>query len=238
MPGLIDLFLPMSCSGCGAPPDPDARAADALVCGGCRAALVGPCLTRLLGAPDLPAVAATGYAGEVRQLLLAYKEQGRRALGGPLGLLLARAAREVVHSRGVAGAPVALVPVPSRAAARRARGFDHVRLLARRCARELEGSWTVQPVLTPSRARQDQSGLDVAGRAGNVAGAWRMAGPAPPVPVVLVDDIVTTGATAREAARTLRAAGARVLGVAAVAGVAPGVLPAQAGARAADGASV
>ena len=42
MPGLLDLFLPVSCGGCGMPAEPDASAADALVCPGCRAALRGP----------------------------------------------------------------------------------------------------------------------------------------------------------------------------------------------------
>lgn len=255
MPGLLDLFLPVSCCGCGASPSPDVRSADALVCPACRTAVRGPCLARLLGPPDLLAVAATAYDGPARRLLLEYKELGRRPLARPLGAALARAVEEVIRSAAVAGtdpgatgrtgagrrpgARIVLVPVPSRAAARRARGFDHVALLARAAAASSSAGWAVRPVLAASRARRDQAGLDAAARAANIRGAWRPTGRLPSGLIVLVDDVVTTGATAREVGRVLCGAGARVLGMAAVAGVAgPGSPPNGPGAGAAHRASV
>jgi len=233
MPGLLDLFLPVSCGGCGMPAEPDASAADALVCPGCRAALRAPCLGRLLGPAggELLAVAGAPYEGPARRLVIEYKERGRQGLARPLGQLLARAVHEVLDAAlpaasPAAAAPVVLVPVPSRAAARRARGFDHVAVLARAAAVGLRGGTrgptgcAVRPLLAASVAQRDQAGLDATARSANIRGAWRVRGAVPQGPVVLVDDVVTTGATALELARVLHEAGAVVLAVAAVTGVA------------------
>ena len=260
MPGLLDLFLPVSCGGCGVPAEADASADEALVCPGCRAALRGPCLGRILGPPgaELLAVAGTAYAGPARRLVIEYKERGRQGLARPLGQLLAGAVQEVVRAtvpaRRPAGLPawrpalaarVVLVPVPSRAAARRARGFDHVAQLARaaaaggRVGTSVTGGCAIRPMLAASAARRDQAGLDAAARTANIRGAWRVRGAVPQGPVVLVDDVVTTGATALELARVLHEAGARVLGVAAVAGVAaPGTTLSGPGAAPSGRASV
>ena len=69
----------------------------------------------------------------------------------------------------------------------------------------------------PARRVADQSGLDAAGRSANLAGALRASSDLSGVPVVVVDDVVTTGATLVEAARALRDAGALVRGAAVVA---------------------
>lgn len=175
MPGLLDLFLPVSCGGCGMPAEPDASAAEALVCPGCRAALRGPCLGRLLGPAggELLAVAGAPYEGPARRLVIEYKERGRQGLARPLGQLLTRAVHEVLDAAlppgpPAAAAPVVLIPVPSRAAARRARGFDHVAVLARAAAVGLRGGTrgptgcAVRPLLAASVAQRDQAGLDAA----------------------------------------------------------------------------
>ena len=151
------------------------------------------------------AVAAAGpYAGELRTALLAYKERGRRDLARPLRVLLGAALVEL-------GAPGAVVvPVPSSPAARRSRGGDHVaRLIGRR--RRVRALRLVRTV-------RDSAGLSTAERAANLDSAMRArpprrAGRA----AIVVDDIVTTGATLREAARALRAAGWTVIGAAVVA---------------------
>ncbi|HET8970833.1 MAG TPA: phosphoribosyltransferase family protein, partial [Candidatus Nanopelagicales bacterium] len=80
---------------------------------------------------------------------------------------------------------------------------------ARRCRR-----------LRSAGRRADQTGLDAAGRAANLRAAMRWSGRVPAGPVVLVDDIVTTGATLAEAARAVRVAGGTVLGAAVVAATA------------------
>ncbi len=157
----------------------------------------------------LPAVAAGAYAGALRTALIGYKERGRRDLARPLGALL---------GRGVALGPpaVLLVPVPSAARIARARGGDHVLRLARVAARC--NAADVVTALQLDRPVQDSAGLGWRERAANLAGA--MTASTPPRPgagAVIVDDIVTTGATLREAARALEAAGWTVRGAAVVA---------------------
>lgn len=165
--------------------------------------------------PGLPRLmAASSYDGPVRAALLAHKEHGRRGLGRPLGAALGRAVAGVDGRRGVV-----LVPVPSSRAAVRARGDDHARRLALAAARELPGARAL-PLLVPARAVADQSGLDARQRTANLAGALRARQPLDGVPVVVVDDVVTTGATLAEAVRALRAAGADVRGAAVVAATA------------------
>lgn len=204
---LLDLVLPRDCAGCGAP----GRAL-------CRA-----CTGLLLGAPPFahrpspapaglpPLTAAAVYDGVVRALLLAHKEHGRVGLAGPLGRALAAAAAPY-------GPGVVVVPVPSSRAAVRARGHDHARRLASGAARAL--GLRASPLLVPVRAVADQSGLDAVSRAGNLAGALGARRDLSGVEVLVVDDVVTTGATLAEAARALTAAGARVRGAAVVAATA------------------
>ena len=204
---LLDLVLPRDCAGCGTP--------GRTLCPRCSALLSGatPFLHRALpGAPGLPRVAAVAaYDGVVRSLLLAHKEHGRVALAAPLGRALAVAA--AVHGSGAL-----LVPVPSAGAAVRARGHDHARRLASVAARQL-GVRPV-PLLEQARPVADQAGLDSAGRAENLAGALRARRHLSGLSVVVVDDVVTTGATLAEAARALTAAGAQVRGAAVVAATA------------------
>jgi predicted amidophosphoribosyltransferase len=120
------------------------------------------------------------------------------------------------------------VPVPSSARSRRARGADVAALLAARTARQVRcagAAVRVARVLRQRRRVDDQAGLGAGARARNVAGAFALRGGFSPGPcrlppgavVVVVDDVVTTGASAAEACRVLQGAGAVVLGVAAVA---------------------
>jgi predicted amidophosphoribosyltransferase len=181
-----------------------------------------------MGLPAPFAVAA--YDGAVRATLLAFKEHGRVALAGPLGLAMARSVRAVPGRPD----PVVLVPMPSRRAAVRERGRDTTLVLARRAAGLLRGQGrtvSVRPVLRMAASVQDQSGLDAAARSANLQGAvllpdrWvGLLGARPrdgdtgqPPPVVLVDDIITTGASLAAAADTLRRAGVAVAGAALVA---------------------
>ena len=117
-----------------------------------------------------------------------------------------------------------LVPAPSSRVAMRARGDDVMALLAARTARLLRSrglACRVVTALIQQRAVADSSGLSAVRRADNLRGALALragrdrliAGSA----VVIVDDLVTTGATISEAARVLRAGGAGVLGAATVA---------------------
>lgn len=175
------------------------------------------------------------YAGPVRHLILAHKERGRYALARSLGwaagagVLAATtqpadpAASATPAGRARAPAPCTLVPVPSRRRAVRHRGHDPVLRMCRVAAAHVRRHGTravVLPCLRVDRRVRDQSGLGAAERRANLAGALRVA-PRHVAAlrgrrVVVVDDILTTGATAAECCRVLRAAGACVVGVAVV----------------------
>ncbi|WP_375476858.1 ComF family protein [uncultured Jatrophihabitans sp.] len=210
---LVDLVLPGRCVGCGAP--------GAALCALCRPA--GVLRADVLG---LPTFAAGQYADGVRAALLRYKERGRRDLAPELARLLARSVAalvdgfESVDRFDGAGAPkgvsrIALAPVPSARSVAAARGGDHVQRLAGLAARER--GLRVAAALALDRPVLDSAGLPAADRAANLAGAMTARCAPPGWSAVVVDDIVTTGATLREADRALRAAGWDVLGAAVVA---------------------
>lgn len=216
---LLDLVLPESCAGCGCPAG--------LLCAACRAALAGPARVRWPDPvpPGLPVPwSVAPYDGPVRSAVVAAKEHGRTRLAGPLGDALARA---VVAAGGRGSGPAAaelLVPAPSRRAAVRARGHDPTLRLARRAAAVARAGgrpMAVVPVLRVASQVRDQAGLDAAARAANLAGRLSVPGRLVPLVagrrVLVVDDVVTTGATLAESARALRAAGAEVLAAATVA---------------------
>lgn len=206
--GTVDLVLPRACAGCDEP--------GGQLCAQCGQRLAGGRPQRVTPDPYPPGLprtyAATGYDDVLRGLLVGHKERGRLGLVRPLGVLLASAVLEMRPGE------VVLVPVPSSRAAVRARGHDHALRLARSAART--AGLEAAPLLRATRAVADQAGLDAVGRAANLAGALAARRPLDGLAVVVVDDIVTTGATLVEAARALRAGGARVRGAAVVAAVA------------------
>ncbi|HJR89935.1 MAG TPA: phosphoribosyltransferase family protein [Aeromicrobium sp.] len=158
--------------------------------------------------------AAGEYDGALRSAIIAWKERGRFTVERPLAHLLAAS----VLAHEVEG-PIALVPIPSRPDRRRARGADVVADLARRSAallRSVEVDAQAVPSLAFVKRVRDQAGLSATERADNVRGALVVRRP-PSAPVVLVDDIVTTGATLGEAARAFRARGLTVAGAATMA---------------------
>jgi predicted amidophosphoribosyltransferase len=220
---LLDLVLPTQCAGCGAPGPLPGGSRD--LCAGCLADLLAAPLGphRPTPCPDgLPRTAACRpYAGVAQSLLLAHKERSRTALAAPLGQALALAVRCLDPPPGCL-----LVPVPSSRAAVRQRGHDHARRLACSAAGALARGPTpldvaAVPLLVPVRRVADQSGLSTAERRANLRGALavgrRAEGRLVGVPVVVVDDVVTTGATLVEATRALSAAGGVVVGAACVA---------------------
>ncbi|MEU1182656.1 ComF family protein [Streptomyces sp. NPDC005820] len=217
---LAGLVLPAECAGCG-------RDRTAL-CPQCRGALHGNPPRRVRPTPEpagLPAVhAAAPYADEVRAVLLAHKERGGLGLAGVLGVALAGAVGvglgEAGEGEGPPSPPLSsppppllLVPLPSAPATTRARGHDPARRIALAAAGELRRAGVrarVAPVLRQRRAVADQAGLNARERQDNLVGALAVVPGGGRLlcggPVVLVDDLMTTGASLAEAARAVRAA--------------------------------
>ncbi len=201
---LADLVLPRTCAGCGVP--------RAVLCRHCAALFAVPHLATPRRFPDgfPPTVAAGRYAGPVRPALVAFKERGRAELARPLGRALALAVAAAVSGLLEPPGPVLLVPVPGTAAALRSRGRDHVRELVAVAVPELRGVGLPadEARLLERRGRvRDSASLSAAQRRANLAGTFAsrpFAVPPGAVPV-LVDDIVTTGATLCEAASVLSA---------------------------------
>jgi len=190
----LALVLPVECAGCGA--------SDVSLCDTCRDALAPTLASRDLG--GLSVTSGLAFAGTAARVLRALKEDGRTGLARDVAPAL-RAAVETACGRSVA-----LVPIPTSRASFRRRGFRVAELVARRAG------LTVDRRLRLVRQPMDQRGLDVAQRRGNVAGSL-VARPATSGAVLILDDVVTTGATLAEAARALRAGGAEVVGAVTIA---------------------
>lgn len=203
---LIDalaVLLPVRCAGCGAN--------DRVFCAPCRDELRMH-HPMLLEFEALPAVASTlRYEGAARRAILALKEQGRTDVARHLAPALAAALAAVIGATAASG-PVELVTVPSSRAAFRRRGFEPIAVLLQRV-----GITVDRPVLRWMRDTGQQKTLDRAGHSTNLAGSLRAREPLAGRRFVLVDDVVTTGATLREAIRALHAADAVVVGVATLA---------------------
>jgi predicted amidophosphoribosyltransferase len=207
----LDLVLPQRCVGCGG--------ATGLLCAACGVCLGGPARIRFPtpAPPGLPVPwAVAPYAGTVRQLIVAHKERGLTALARPLGVALARA----VAAAGPRGSPLVLVPVPSSRASVRRRGRDPTLRIAGEAVRVLRARGTAVScvrALGHRRRVADQAGLTAVDRSANLAGAMRARYDLRGVRVMVVDDVVTSGATLVEAARALRVAGAYVPAAAVIA---------------------
>jgi predicted amidophosphoribosyltransferase len=160
-----------------------------------------------------PVYALARYRDTARRLVLSYKERGRRDLAGPLGGVFAATLPYLPEARSGADGVWWLVPAPSRRVASRSRGGPHLRRLARSCAAALARQGrpaAVAPALRLAAGARDAVGLTRDQRAANLAGRLRLDRrglPPPGTPVTLLDDVITTGATAAACTAALAEAG-------------------------------
>jgi predicted amidophosphoribosyltransferase len=223
----MTLAVPVECVCCGNE--------DRAICSGCerqvrlltrrpfRAESAAPALMGTDGSVLLPVVAAGIYREELAQSVLSFKRHGQGPLTASLGKPLGRAVLAAVGT----DRDIWLVPVPSSNGAYRKRGFTPVHLLVRYLRRHgildgLECHDVLRKIRSPTVATGKatsggQKGLSRGARAGRVRGSMRVAWKARERglagrPCIIVDDVLTTGATLAEAARALDQAGAVVRG--------------------------
>ena len=189
------------CRVCGTPFDPGALAAE--ICAGCRP-------NRYHGErPYLAARSAYFFEGPMRHAVHSLKYRGKTGQVPALAALMA----EALQTNGELTTPglQLVVPVPLHPWRRWRRGFNQSELLARSLAKQL--GLPARDALCRSRFTPPQVGLTRDERELNIKGSFAVrAGNEPALAgksVLLVDDVFTTGATCEEAARTLKAAGAR-----------------------------
>ncbi len=204
---MLDLVLPLQCGGCGAPATRWCTACtNQLTVEPGEPLVISPRID-----PQVPVFALGRYTGVRRQAILALKERGRGDLVEPLAHTLAVGIHRLL-CWGMVDTPLTLVPAPTRRSAARRRGGDPITRIAG-VAVAGHPDIGVLAVLRMRALARDSVGLDTSARERNIAGRVRLRGPRPRTEVLIVDDIVTTGATARESVRVLQAAGVRVAAV-------------------------
>ncbi|WP_237581612.1 ComF family protein [Clavibacter phaseoli] len=230
----LAVVAPVTCAGCGVP--------DRAVCPPCRAAILAPPLVRRLALPAVssprgrtparvvPVGCGSAYAPPWPRLLSALKEEGRTDAARAMAPALIRAVRAAVAAADRAADPAArahpldVIPVPTPAASLRRRGYAPVEVLLARAG--------IRPLRAPGppglrrhplrfvRRPADQAGLGVAERAANVDGCLAARIDLTGRRILVVDDVLTTGATLRETCRAIRAAGGEVAACAVLTAVA------------------
>jgi ComF family protein len=192
----------------------EASGGAALLCSPCR--MVPPEFER--------AVAWGLYEDQMRELIHLLKYEGMRSAAEPLGRLLARTVEMLCDGDTPMGRDAVMMAVPLYPAKQRQRGYNQSVLLAEVALKELKRSrpeWTLvaaHGAIRRTRDTESQFGLTPGGRRRNMRGAFAVIDPAVVAgrEIVLVDDIYTTGATARECARVLRQVGAAKVWIATV----------------------
>ena len=213
MDSLAQLLFPVTCLLCG---DSGLE-----LCHGCDQKILRN--SQRMQIDDVTLWAAAYYGEELAKIILLAKEKNNAQARNFLAQLLVKRIMEA-RSGVESSETLILIPLPSSPAANRARGFRHGYLLAKGVARLLshhgESSVEAREYLYVNRRIADQSNLNRAQRASNLADAYSVKlgrnfrGSSPkPSHVYLIDDLVTSGASAREGLRALRSAGIAPLGV-------------------------
>ena len=193
MPSLLDVLIPGTCLVCGKLFE--------RICSKCSNDLgLDP---RLVFRENLVGFSATSYTESVRLVLRSFKELGESSLGAFLAMRLKPLLTCFSET------PTCLVPVPSNFTSLRERGFNPAEVIARELARAAPGV-TYQNLLMRTRQTQDQSRLSPSQRAENQLNS--MIARVGNERVIVIDDVVTTGATIQTATETLENSGHKVIG--------------------------
>jgi predicted amidophosphoribosyltransferase len=203
-------LLQPDCLACGLRAGP--------VCDACAAA-IADCEVEVQRRDGLLRAWAAPHEPPASRMVVALKESGARALTPLLSAVLARPLAQVLLDQPGQSGAVTLMPIPQRPRNRLRRPQDPVVQLTLGAA-ALLGAVGLPVQVSPSlqwvRGGPDQSRLTAADRRGNVHGALRAIAPSGSGRAVLVDDVVTTGSTALEAARAASAVGWNVAAVASI----------------------
>lgn len=194
---LSEIFLPRTCAGCGR--------AGLVLCDVCRARLATPPVRISTTVPTgVPVFACGTYAEAHRGVVLAAKERGNVAIRKYIGAVFDAALKYLI-ARGEVHHDLMLVPAPTRARSARLRGGDPVQAFCEAT------SFPVSACVRIRAGVADQSELSASQRRNNMLRAIELVSSPPKnVPLVLVDDIVTTGSTLAATAARITAAGGNI----------------------------
>ena len=203
-----DVVLPRGCAGCDAP--------DAVVCGECRELLDRTVAFDMPGTSMGLGYACAWYGGAVRRVILGWKDHHDEECDGPLSEAWPGVPARC-RGAGVGGMrPVLVVPAPSPSAPVHRRGRRHTAVLAAavaRACRDMGIDARVVPLLTMDHVRGRSVQMGGGQRSRRVSGRIAVRRPelCRHAHVIVVDDIVTTGATMRQCVDALRSSGAQVV---------------------------
>lgn len=207
MTGLATLTFPRVCIGCSKIGE--------LACSECNASL-RPNPRQIYG-ENFKLFSALTYDVVTSKYILAAKEEGNRFAQDLVSQSITSAVAALLEVTKLEG-PIAIVTIPSSKESIRRRGMDFLRPISQAVCDQLNQDrkiFQTNSVLRITKRVSDQTGLSEIQRSSNLAGAFRVtARDHQALPIILIDDVITTGSTLREAVRALQESNLTVLGAA------------------------